>query len=1314
MSESTTIDQLEVKIETDAAGAVKGIQDFSNALENLKKNSSTTTAVKNLTKLTESLRAFSGVNSEVSKLNSLASGLQTLKNVGSIASISNNLTKLATAMRSVGGSDIGGLDTKIQGVVAAVQPLSQIRAGGLGTMINNLKKLNEVTASLDDKTIEDFAAKVEKLNKALGPLSEKMTSIKGGFTAINSGARKAAGGVEELGSKVNHTTLNLSSMITIVQSIYQALQPVIDLITDAVNQATEWDGVAARFARGFGDDAQEVYSWIQRLNKEMGINIQQFMQYSSVYATMLTGFGVATKDAHEMALGYTELTYDIWAGYNDIYKTFDEAAEAVKSAIAGEVEPVRRAGFTIIESTLEQTAANHGLEISLANATEAQKSYLRYLTLVDQAYAQGLVGTYAKELNTAEGLMRTFSQQLKSLAQTFGSLFLPILVRVMPWLQAFVDLLTEAVYWVAGLFGIEIQKVDWSGINAGSGALEDVADSAGDAAAGIDDATKAAKELKNATLGIDELNVISPPTASKGSGGSGSGDAGAGSGFDGLDIDSLWDESIFDQIQSQVDTIKEKIKGLLPVIGGIAAAFAGWKILNLLSNLDDADAKLGKLKPIIENLAKGLAVVGISIAVGKLVWDFTGAYLESGNLGDLAKVMGTTVLGAALAGWLAGPIGAGIVLAVSGIVQLTRLAIEIKQGDVELSDPQALGTILSGGLTTALGSAFLGKSIATWITKSFGDSAVAAAINTAGANLGTGAAGATGAALGAAFAGIVVGIPTFMVGIHDALTNGLNWINGLIIPAGSTAAATGIGAIIGACGGPIGAGIGALIGLAVGLITDGIILVTQKWDEITAFLKKFFTVTVPGIWDKFKQWVKDIPDKITEFFDKLWQPIKDFDWYGLGKDLGKKFGEAIQNAIMFVTKTVPTWLGETWDKFKESCSTFFTETLPKFFTETIPSAFDSVVQWFKDLPKTLYDKFIEGIKWFKDIGTAIVDGIKDGLKSIGKAITDFVDGFVDGVKEGLGIHSPSTVFAEIGRFCLEGLFSTLGINKIRERVSEMWTKAKDWWNDKKGKFNDYTPTIGSIAEKVKTKWESARDWYNNRKAKLKEYTPTIGSIYDKVKTRWDNARDWYNNRKTKFKEYTPTIGSIYDKLKTRWDNARDWYNNRKAKLKEYTPTFGSIKDALSKSWSTAKSWWNRNVKLSIPSLSFKVTYSNSGLNVAQKAIVKALNLSGWPKLSFAAGGGIFEQGSMIWAGERGPEVVANAAGGKTGVMNVQQMQDAVYDGVYAAVVAAMQATGGNGNQAVNVYLDSRQITASVEQRQHERGRTIMGKQALAY
>ena len=1228
------IDQLSIKIKTDSSGAAAGIDALVGSLEKLKKIGSFGKAVTNLNNLAGALRNISGVSSATRTLGALAGALERIKGVGTLGPLAKSIPALSTGLNKLGSLNIEKLAPKIEGVADAVRPLSQVKAGGINTMANGLLKLDKVTKSLDDDTIKRFADRIQKLLDKLTPLSEKLTTIQSGLRAVNTNARSAGRAVQSMGNDVNTTALNMASFVTIAQGVVQALEPVVRVIGEATYAAAEWDGIAARFGRGFGENAQETYDWIMRLNEEMGINVQQFMQYSSVYATMLTGFGVAMEDAGKMALGYTELTYDIWAGYNDIYKNFDDAAEAVKSAIAGEVEPIRRAGFTIVESTLEQTAANYGLDISLEKATESQKSYLRYLTLIDQAHAQSLVGTYAKEMNTAEGLLRTFAQQVKSLAQAFGSLFLPVLVAVMPWLQAFVSLLTDAIRAVAAFFGIEIQAVDWSGYNAGSDAIGGVAESAEDAGGALGSAAKAAKELKNATLGIDELNVISPPDPNSGRGGGG-GAAGGGTGFDGLDVDSLWDESIFNGIQNQVEELKDRLMDFLPVVGGIAAAFAGWRILNLLDNLDDADVKLGKFKGTIEGLAKGLAVAGITVAVGKLVWDFTGAYLEGGKVSDLLKAIGTTILGAGLAAWLAGPVGAGIVLLASGVIMLTRLGIEISEGSVEITDPQALTTAIIGTLETALGGAVvidalrggpwakaIGTAISDGLMKAFGGTSFSWIATSIGAKLST----------------ALAGVGTFLAGLSG-------WA------------------------------IAAIAAIAAALVLA----------------------------------------------------IVDYDF----TDIGYKIGNGLAKAL----RSVGVWITEIGSAIKDGLETAINWVVEKL---EIDSVWDAVFYLLN--PAALLGRLLPDIieiGW--DLISGLFQGIGDALKNLWGNITEFIDGFLQGWRDGFEVNSPSKIFIELGEFLVAGLWQGIkdsfnGILKncqewiedllsgittkmspsaIKDKLSTMWTNAKNWWDKSKSKLSDYTPTIGSIQKKLETAWSSAKTWYDGKKAKLKEYTPTIGSIYEKLKVRWDNAREWYNNKKSKLKEYTPSIGSIYEKVKERWDNARTWYNSKKAGMSTYTPSIGSIKDKLVSAWNTAKSWWSKNVKLSIPSLGFKVTYSTPSGSVS-KAIVKALGLSGWPKLSFAASGGIFDVGSMIWAGERGPEIVANAAGGKTGVMNVQQMQDAVYEGVYAAVVSAMSRSSGGGAQAVNVYLDGRQITASVEQTQRGRGATIMGKQVFAF
>ena len=1643
---STTIDSLEIQIQSNSTNAAAGINALATSLGNLKKNGTVGVAVKNLNNLSASLKAFTTLQSPANKIGALSSALKGLKSVGSVGTVANSLTKLSAAMTALGNVNIAGVEPKIRAIATAMAPLSAVKAGGLNTMLNGLMKLSKVTASLDDATIQKFTQRVQLLTDALTPLAQKLTTIQAGLSGVNAKSRQTTSGVQHLGDRVNVTTMNLSHLVTTLYGVIAVLQPVIRLLTSSISTAIEWDGISARFGRGFGVAAQDTYDWIQRLNAEMGINVQQFMQYSSVYATMLTGFGVAVEDASEMALGYTELTYDIWAGYNDIYKNFADAAEAVKSAIAGEVEPIRRAGFTIVEATLKQTAANHGLEVSLETATEAQKSYLRYLTLVDQAHAQGLIGTYAKELNTAEGLMRTLSQQAKSLAQALGSLFLPMLAAVIPYVQAFVEMLTEAIITLAALFGITIQGVSWGDYNSGVGAAVEGTDSLTES---MGSAAGAAKELKNATLGIDELNVISPPSGGGGGGGSGN----AGGGFEGLDVESLWDESIFADINNQVDAIKEKLEGWMPVIGAIAGMLAGLGILTLLQHLGDSLAAMAKMDGMLATLKRTLAGLAILTIEAVLVFMLTDEYLESGNLMSLIGEALVTAAGGYLMYRGFGPKGLIVSLGVSLLTQLVAITMNLADGGVDFTDPELW---IQSAFTTALGGVAGGILAYKGLIK-----------------VPTGKAVGLGllASLSLTLAAITIG---------EVLSNGEITTESIFTAVGSVLSGAGFGFMV---GGPTGAMIGAavslsvnIVGFVIGSIAAGskrdlekelndhmgdvelsvsevkllIEKLTPEWaDELAMAVELRRDVSAKledietqiGLMGAY-EWQVSVGMKLTEddmavymgsitrFIDSV-QNYVDQRGYALevglkatttnqaiidsannisvaaseelsrlGKELQDTINAAYEDGLLDIDelKTIQTirndmqevvnalaqsdieaefsmlemkWSGV--DLTPESYSAMMAEWTKVIQEEVKPALENTVKENLKTLEgnvqfakmqleknpgdaearqmlrdaetalqayidenplesltaeatlkqvtfgvNTVRDAYAKELKKLKDSGVfdytialdeavsvrtelvsdtgdvyqgvnhlvyeirqrlelaqyelsgdaraaiiAMVDGmqpavddlqkIADASRKAGKAVPqnvregindynellaltgeidnlnytigksfstdpvflntlavaedagraldksvqegllnnieyvyDAASGLIIGIRdtvnnttiqmtptmeknladmgvnmgdalggkyqyvydettglltsivdsvsgnavwvneelrsagsssgselsEGLktgveatepglltriggwadrvlekmrtafGINSPSKKTQEMGRYLGEGLSKGLSIDALKDKLISVWNKAKDWWNKSKGA--------------------------------LKTYTPSIGSIYEKVKERWDNARTWYNTKKSGLKTYTPSFGSIYEKLKERWDNARTWYNTKKAGLKTYTPSIGNIKSKLESAWSSAKSWWNKNVKLSIPSLKFKVTYSKPD-GAVSKAVIKALGLSGWPKLSFAAAGGMFDMGSLIWAGERGAEIVANAGGGKTGVMNVQQMQEAVYEGVYAAIMAAQRSgNGGDSTPAVKVYLDGRQITASVEQRQHERGASIMGKQVLAY
>lgn len=83
-------------------------------------------------------------------------------------------------------------------------------------------------------------------------------------------------------------------------------------------------------------------------------------------------------------------------------------------------------------------------------------------------------------------------------------------------------------------------------------------------------------------------------------------------------------------------------------------------------------------------------------------------------------------------------------------------------------------------------------------------------------------------AVGAQIGGILGAVVMVVTGIKDAITNGLNWTNGVLIAGGTTI----LGAVIGSFFGPLGILIGAAIGAVVGLLTDLITWIVQNWDTV--------------------------------------------------------------------------------------------------------------------------------------------------------------------------------------------------------------------------------------------------------------------------------------------------------------------------------------------------------------------------------------------------------------------------------------------------------------------------------------------------
>lgn len=257
--------------------------------------------------------------------------------------------------------------------------------------------------------------------------------------------------------------------------------------------------------------------------------------------------------------------------------------QKLQSGLAGEIEPLRRLGYAIDVASLEQVALNHGITESVNAMSQAEKSQLRYIAIMEQS--TNAMGDLSRTIQTPANAMRILNQQITQLSRALGNLLIPLLQQIIPWVQAFVEVITDAIQALAVLFGFELPTIDYSG-------LDGVSVGASEAEDAIGGATDAAKKMKRELLGIDELTILEPNTSAGAGGAGGVGGAGGDLGLDLPEYDFL------NGLTDQTNDLKEAVKDLLyNYVIPAGTAFAAWKVATgLLQSIEKVKAALAGLK----------------------------------------------------------------------------------------------------------------------------------------------------------------------------------------------------------------------------------------------------------------------------------------------------------------------------------------------------------------------------------------------------------------------------------------------------------------------------------------------------------------------------------------------------------------------------------------------------------------------------------------------------------------------------------------------------------------------------------------------
>lgn len=1367
------ITSLSVEVSAESQGAELNIDKLATAISNLRTKGNVAKVVNSLDKLAGSIATLKQASAGMSGLDKITSFLNGLSNVNptasakSINTVVNAIKKIPAAVSGLNGVDFYSMSGSITQLTNALAPLSILDASNLkalGSAFNAIGKVPDLTDKLKATDLDSFASSCQKISVAITPLASQLDKVGNAFAKLPPQLSKVvtqANRVTAANEKQRKSYLSLSNQMNgFMRNMAKlvSLKAIAEYLGNAVAKFNDFYEATDLFHNAMGNLSGEADTLISKMQGLLGVDPTKAMTYMATIQSLGTSFGLASDKAYVLSKNLTQLAYDEGSYWNkDVAETFT----AMSSAISGEIEPIRRLGIDLSQARLQQELLALGFNKQVSSLSQADKAVLRYIAIMKQT--ANVQGNLAQTIQSPANQIKILKAQLDMLAKSVGSLLYPAMKSILPPLIAAVQLIREFVEWVAKLMGVKVVFTDFTKSAGSVGGIGDAMDDTADST------KKAAKALKDYTMGFDELNIIDP---TQGSSGSGSG-ASAGNILGDVDL-SGYDmfKQYNEEFAKQIDAIKQKIKDMLPIIGAVTAALALWKIVDFLTDVATAISKMTDL----QKLALSIATVVIEAS---LVFSFAKGYASTGNPLELLGEVVSAAFGSFVLWRTMGADGITLGMGIAFVASLAGLTYALGIGEANLGDAS---TWIQAALTTAFGS-ITGITLLT--------------------NLGV--ATGTAATLSIGLAGLI----TF-AGITFSLGEKLKEF-----PVLDTI----IAALMGIFGGVAGAGVALLVGAslpvagAVAAAGVGIGLVLHwagiKWgakesgektdaaaeaDTKMHYVENVFEQRIEAIkqivvtkWNAAIDFMTSLPGKIGniinsigEWFNSLPEKIG----YALGFAVGK-IGEWVGNMVTTVTTEVPKIVSSVVKFFEELPGNILTailktvdtisewrERMVAFVVVEVPKIISSIVGEFKKLPDELR-------KLGKFIWDGLINGLKDAWSTVTNGIKSFTDGFINGFKDALGIHSPSKVFEQFGIYIDQGLAN--GITAALPYVEQAMTNLANVVQQKGNEMIDYGADVanGFVDNMVNTfdaKWNEIDNGLKS------DFIGTIKGMIDAVKkgdiqTVAENtaAIIWKamgeENRK-QVKSYASdlvsnltsalkTVGSkVFSSAKLIGSNILAGITSKFGEIStqvvglgsKIATSFSALIGPISASGRAISIGLSSGVLSQFPSIIAGIAGLIGQIGAAFMGILQTigsvLTSLGIPTGVIMIAGGVAIAaaiagivGTLVgkYGTSSSPSVdnnyssypgtsdydSANGSNTSSGSYypsssasgaSPAELRSAVHDGCYNAFLDIFQRYGDEltGGKELKIYLDGKQITASVEKRQSERGFQIMGDEVYSY
>ena len=561
----------------------------------------------------------------------------------SIAKIVDGIARLASAGKKVQYT-VANLDKLGDGVVNLLNRLKnapQINANiantiqGLGNLASSGSRISTVTGNASNRT--------KRFGNALRGLKDRIQ-----------GAHKSSKG---FASSIGMFYAKFFLIIRAIKKFGEALGSAQDYIEEFNYFSVALDKIGKDSAKQFkkaGYNSAEEYanSFRSRFSKlqtqltgykvdydtgdatsqmthNLGLDLTEVMKFNAAIAQITNSAGMLGETSIMTSKALTMLSAD-WSSLSN--QDLSDVMNNMQSALIGQSRAVYKYGIDITSAGLAQTALSHGIKVNIKDLDQQSKMQLRALTMLEQSKVA--YGDLARTINQPANQLRMLRAGFHNLARTIGSLFMPIVQKLYPYLNAMVMVLQEFVQWVAKLAGIKLGDISGSVKTPETPDYSDAVDDSGKVADNMDKTAKKAKKAADNLQTFDQVNKLQGNDSDT--------DTGAGNGKPNntsLDLskqladalgnyEKIWDEA-FKSNQNKAVQLANKIKKAIldgwrkGDFSDVGKAFAN-KLNNSLAKIPWA-----KIKATTKKIAKSIATF-LNGFIKNTNWKLVGKTLADG------------------------------------------------------------------------------------------------------------------------------------------------------------------------------------------------------------------------------------------------------------------------------------------------------------------------------------------------------------------------------------------------------------------------------------------------------------------------------------------------------------------------------------------------------------------------------------------------------------------------------------------------------------------------------------------------------------